>query len=455
MKRLTRHLTYIKTAVLLTVICVLPTQAYAVLKIDITEGVEGAVPIAVVPFKWTGIQTLADADISAIVASDLARSGHFSPLPTADLISKPTAPEQIDFKTWRIAGVDHLIIGTVSLQADKSFKIQFRLFDILKAEQSLGYSFNVKRSQLRSVAHRISDYIVEHLTGLQPVFDSRISYVIAQSAKQVPAKKAAAPNTAPKKAALTYKLQVADTDGFNPQTLLTSPEPIMSPAWSPDGRQLVYVSFENGRSEIYLHDIFTGAREKLSAYDGINGSPKWSPDGKYLIMTLSKDGNPDIYLLRLKDKYVRRLTRHWAIDTEASWMPDSQSIIFTSSRSGKPQLYTMGVEKGLKPRRLTFEGNYNASATVSHDGKSVAFVHGEGDVYRIASLQLETRYMQILTDGPLDESPEFAPNGSMVIFASQDKGRAVLAAVSADGRHKQKLVLEQGQVREPAWAPKR
>ena len=248
---------------------------------------------------------------------------------------------------------------------------------------------------------------------------------------------------------------MADTDGFNPQTLLTSPEPIMSPEWSPDGKRLVYVSFENGKPEIYLHDIFTGAREKVSAYKGINGSPKWSPDGKYLVLTLSKDGNPDIYLLRLKDKFIRRLTSHWAIDTEASWLPDSQSIIFTSSRSGKPQLYTMGIEKGLRPRRLTFEGSYNASPTVSQDGKSVAFVYGEGDVYRIASLQLENRYLQILTDGPLDESPEFAPNGSMVIYASQDKGRAVLAAVSADGRHKQKLALEQGQVREPAWAPKR
>lgn len=418
-------------------------ESHAVLKIDITEGIEGAVPIAVVSFKWSGVQQLADADISSIVASDLARSGQFAPLPEKDLISKPTTPDEVDFKTWRIVGVDHLVIGTVSLQRDQSFKVQFRLFDILKSEQSLGYSFNVKRSQLRSVAHRISDYIVEHLTGLKPVFDSRISYVIAQQQKTKQG------------ISIVYKLQVADTDGFNPQTLLSSKEPIMSPSWSPDGKRLAYVSFEQSRPEIFVHNIFNGAREKLASFSGINGAPQWSPDGKRLAVTLSKDGNPDIYVIRLSDKSLRRVTRHWSIDTEASWMPDSRTIVFTSSRSGKPQLYSMNIDNGERPVRLTFEGNYNANATVSGDGRSIAFVHGAGNSFKIASLQLDTKYLQLLTDGPLDESPDFAPNGSMVIYSSQEKGRAVLAAVSADGRHKHKLVLEEGEVREPAWAPKR
>jgi TolB protein len=434
-------------------ICVLALSvgsAQAVLKIDITEGVEGASPIAVVPFNWSGTQRLANADMTEIINSDLARSGQFAPLPGKDLIARPSTPEKVDFKTWRIAGVDHLVIGTVKLQMDNTFQVQFRLLDILKAEQSLGYSFSVKRSQLRSVAHRISDYIVEHLTGLKPVFDSRISYITAQQQQQ-PAKVAGKPPLT----TIAYKLQVADTDGFNPQTLLNSPEPIMSPGWSPDGRQLVYVSFEKGKPEIYIHDIFSGARQKLAAYKGINGAPQWSPDGKSIAMTLSKDGNPDIYVLQLQNKSLRRITKHWAIDTEPSWMPDSRSLVFTSSRSGKPQLYSIRLEPAARPSRLTFEGNYNANATVSQDGKSIAFVHGKGNVFKIASLQLETRYMNVLTDGPLDESPEFAPNGSMIIYARQDKGKAVLAAVSADGRHKQKLVLEEGDVREPAWAPKR
>ena len=434
----------IASRILLFAAVLFSLPAQAVLKIDITEGVEGAVPIAVAPFQWQGMKVPQQADISAIVRSDLARSGQFAPLPEKDLIARPATPEQVDFKTWRIAGIDHLVIGSVRPLPDKLYQVQFRLFDILRAEQSLGYSFKVRASQLRSVAHRISDYIVEHLTGLSPAFDSRISYVTMQ----LPA-----PGKPGQKTAAVYKLQVADTDGYNPQTLLSSPEPVMSPAWSPDGRQLVYVSFEAGKPEIFVHDIFTGARQKLTAFQGLNSAPKWSPDGRFIALTLSKDGNPDIYIYRLSDKSLRRLTRHWAIDTEASWMPDSRSLVFTSSRSGKPQIYRIPVDGDSRPSRLTFEGNYNASATVSPDGKAIAFVHGEGNVFRIASLQLETRAMQVLTDGPLDEAPEYAPNGSMILYASHSGNRAVLAAVSADGRHKQKLVLEEGDVREPAWAP--
>ncbi len=421
------------------------SQSWAVLKIDITEGVEAAVPIAVVPFSWRGVAKIQDADVSAIVTSDLARSGQFAPLPEQDLIARPATPEQVDFKTWRIAGIDHLVIGSVTRQPDKTLKVEFRLFDILKADQSLGYSFTVQLSQLRSVAHRISDHIIEHLTGLKPAFDSRITYVTTQQNKAIPGSN--------KPGRISYRLQVADTDGFNPQTLLTSNEPIMSPSWSPDGKQLVYVSFELGKPEIYIHNIFTGVRSKVSAFKGINGAPVWSPDGKYLAMTLSKDGNPDIYIMRLKDKMLRRLTTHWSIDTEASWMPDSRSLVFTSSRSGKPQLYTIGIQPGARASRLTFDGNYNADPTVSPDGKTIGFVHGEGNSYRIAVYHLDTRHMEILTDGPLDESPEYAPNGGMLIYATQFDNRAMLAAVSADGRHKYRLRLEEGEVREPAWAP--
>ncbi|HEB57480.1 MAG TPA: Tol-Pal system protein TolB, partial [Gammaproteobacteria bacterium] len=242
---------------------------------------------------------------------------------------------------------------------------------------------------------------------------------------------------------------------YNPQTLLKSDQPIMSPAWSPDGSQLAYVSFESGQAEIFTHNIRTGVRKSRTKYPGLNGSPAWSPDGKKLAVTLSKDGNPDIYILDLASDKLQRITRHWSIDTEAVWTPDGKSIIFTSSRSGKPQLYQQAARAGAKPKRLTYEGNYNASASISPDGKFVAYVHGEGNVYRIALMDLKTRSSHILTDGPLDESPEFAPNNSMILFASQEKKQAVLAAVSTDGRQKQRLAFSNGEVREPSWAPKR
>ncbi|MGB5517184.1 MAG: Tol-Pal system beta propeller repeat protein TolB [Gammaproteobacteria bacterium] len=422
--------------VLLWAVCFSQT-ANAVLKIDITEGIEGATPIAVIPFKWNGASKLVDADISEIVSSDLARSGKFSPAPAAELLARPQRAEDIHFKTWRVAGIDHLVIGAVNMKPDGQFRVEFRLFNVYRGEQVLGYSFNATRATLRAIAHQISDLIFEELTGLPGAFNSRIAYVTSSGNP------------------VKYRLQVADTDGYNPQTLLTSKEPIMSPVWSPDGSRVVYVSFETGLSAIYIHNIHTGEREKVASYEGINSAPSWSPDGKTLAMTLSKEGNPDIYILSLKSGTLRRLTRHWAIDTEPAWMPDSQSLVFTSSRSGKPQLYQLSLDKGSRPRRLTFDGNYNANASVSADGKVVAYVHGANNSYKIAVLYLDTRIMQILTDGPLDESPDFAPNGTMVLYASQEKGKAILAAVSTDGRQKQRLALSDGEVREPSWAAKR
>lgn len=429
--------TVINRWILLSVVVCFSHTANAVLKIDITEGIEGATPIAVVPFNWSGSARLADADISEIVSSDLARSGKFSPVAEKELLARPQRPEDIHFKTWRVAGIDHLVIGAVQMTSSGKYKIDFRLFNVYRGEQVLGYSFNATRATLRNIAHQISDLIFEKLTGLPGAFNSRIAYVTSSGK---PAE---------------YRLQVADTDGYNPQTLLTSKEPIMSPVWSPDGSRVAYVSFESGLSAIFIHDIYTGSREKIASFKGINSAPAWSPDGKTIAMTLSKEGNPDIYVMSLKNKALRQLTKHWAIDTEPSWMPDSKSLVFTSSRSGKPQLYELSLEMGSRPKRLTFDGKYNASASVSADGKLIAFVHGANNSYKIAVLNKDTRVMQVLTDGPLDESPDFAPNGTMILYASQDRGTAVLAAVSTDGRQKQRLALSDGEVREPSWAAKR
>ena len=421
---------------LLAIICFSQT-ANAVLKIDITEGIEGATPIAVIPFQWSGSARLSDANISEIVSSDLARSGKFSPVAEKDLLARPQRPEDIHFKTWRVAGVDHLVLGSVQMTANNMFKVEFRLFNVYRGEQVLGYSMNATRATLRTTAHQISDLIFEKLTGLPGAFNARIAYVTSSGKP------------------LEYRLQVADTDGYNPQTLLTSKEPIMSPVWSPDGSSVAYVSFESGLSAIYIHDIHKGEREKIAAFEGVNSAPAWSPDGNTMAMTLSKDGNPDIYIFSLKNKALRRLTKHWGIDTEPAWMPDNKSLVFTSGRSGKPQLYELSLDKGARPKRLTFEGRYNANASVSPDGKMIAFVHGANNSYKIAVLHKDTRMMQVLTDGPLDESPDFAPNGAMILYASQNRGKAVLAAVSTDGRQKQRLVLSDGEVREPSWAAKR
>lgn len=419
------------------ILFIFSSLTHAVLNIEITEGVEGSLPIAVVPFQWPGGVKFGDADVSAIVTSDLARSGKFSPLPTKDLVAYPQKPEDVHFPSWRIIGVDHLIIGGIKKESTDNYQVYFRLFDVLKGEQLLGYSFAATKSSLRSVAHRISDHIIKSLTGLPGAFDARIAYI---TAKQTPGK------------AVKYLLQAADTDGFNPQNLLTSAEPIMSPVWSPDGKQLAYVSFEHGLPEIFIHYIHTAKRRLVSKFKGINGAPAWSPDGTQLAVTLSKDGNPDIYIMDLINKRLTRITKHWSIDTEAVWMPDGKSLVFTSSRSGKPQLYRIPVEPGAKAQRLTFEGKYNANASISRDGKAISFVQGENNIFRVAVLYLESGLVQQVTDGPLDESPEFSPNGSMILYASQHQGRPVLAAVSTDGRHKQRLVLSDGEVREPAWS---
>ncbi|MCK4706196.1 MAG: PD40 domain-containing protein, partial [Gammaproteobacteria bacterium] len=291
--------------IIITLFCLSFTSvAQAVLKIDITEGFEGALPIAVIPFQWHGGQKTINGDVSAIVVSDLARSGKFSPVAEKNLIARPKKLEDVHYKTWRIAGMDHIVIGNVTKQVNGSYQIEFRLIDILKAKQVLGYSFSATDKTLRAVAHQISDYIFTHITGLPGAFSTRISYVTVQRNKK----------------GISSRLQVSDTDGYNPQTLLTSDEPIMSPAWSPDGAELVYVSFESGQSEIFTHNVLTGIRKSRAKFKGLNGAPAWSPDGKKLAMTLSKDGNPEIYVLTLATNKLKRITNHWSIDTEAVWL---------------------------------------------------------------------------------------------------------------------------------------
>ena len=412
------------------------TTVRAALTIEITQGVEGALPIAVVPFGWSGNTGTAPVNVAAIISADLKRSGRFEPLADKDLVAHPTDAAQVQMHNWRMVNVDNLVIGKVIQGTGKQYTVQYQLFDVIRGKQIAAYSFPADRLDLRRVAHHIADLIYEELTGLRGAFSTRVAYITTSG----PVSKR------------NYTLVVADSDGYDPQTILTSKQPLMSPSWSPDGSQIAYVSFEKKTAEIYLQDVVSGTRRKLVAFKGINGAPRWSPDGKRLALTLSRDGNPEIYSMDIKTGALTRLTRNPAIDTEPVWSPDGKNIVFTSSRGGSPQLYRMSAAGG-KASRLTFDGNYNADADFSPDGRKIAMVHRESGGYRIAVLDLESGALQVLTDGRQDESPSFSPNGSIIIYATGEGNREVLAAVSVDGRFRQRLSLQVGNVREPSWSP--
>ncbi len=421
---------------LLLLLPVLGLQA-APLNIVIDRGVENAIPIAIVPFGWSGPAGAQPIDMDLTIGNDLARSGRFAPLPTRDMPQQPTAFAAINFKDWRLLGMDNIVIGNLQERADGNYEVSFRLVDVYKGTQLAGFRIPAGRAQLRRTAHRISDIIFEKLTGIPGAFDTRITYV---TVKELP------------NGNKRHSLQVADADGFNAQTLLESSEPLMSPAWSPDGKQLAYVSFEGGNSSIYIQDILSGRREQVAAHAGINSAPAWSPDGARLALTLSKDGNPEIYILHLADRSLQRITRNRAIDTEAAFSPDGAKLVFTSDRGGSPQIYEVSALGGTA-RRVSFGGSYFARPSYAPDGKSIIMVHGKERRYRIAMLDLENDYLDLLTETRLDESPSFSPNGSMIMYTTTRSSGTELAAVSADGRVHQRLALQDGEVREPDWGP--
>lgn len=425
---------------LLLVLLVLPQTLFAQLRIEIIDGVEGAMPIAVVPFAWESDQAEPAESVADIVRADLARSGLFEAMAEDDMIDRPVRPPEVRFGTWRLLQIDHLVIGRVLEAVDGwGMEIEYHLLDVLTGRIVLSQAIPIGPGELRFAAHRVADTVYEALLGVPGAFATRIAYVVVNgqgSERQ------------------RFELVVADADGHNPQALVRNSEPILSPAWSPDGRKLAYVSFATGRSNVIVQDLYTGQNRVVSSERGINGAPAFSPDGRHLAVSLSRGGSPDIWVLDLDDQQrPRRLTDHWAIDTEPTFSPDGRSIYFTSDRAGRPQIYSMD-RNGDNVERVTYEGRYNARATLSPEGDLLATVWSDGDEdYRIAVHDRESARISVLSDGRLDESPSFAPNGSMVLYAARRNGQGILAAASADGRVRQHLVVSEGDVREPAWSP--
>ncbi len=405
------------------------------LEIDIIGGNAAALPIAVVPFAGNTGQT----DIDDVIRADLARSGQFRTLDEAGLPERPTQGSEVAYPTWRMLKQDFLLVGRAS-PSGNGYRVEYELFDVAKQERVLGFALTAPENSMRDVAHQIADAVYEKILGVPGAFWTRIAYVTSNGLGRN----------------ARYSLLVADADGHGPRTVVNSTEPLMSPSWSPDGRRLAYVSFEGGNSAVYLQDIASGSREKVASFRGINGAPSFSPDGTRLALTLSKGGNPDIYVMDLGSKRLTQVTNHFGIDTEPTWTPEGGGLVFTSDRGGRPQLYQVGASGG-SATRISFEGNYNASPSVSFDGKKIAVAQGSGNTYRIAMLDRSTggARWSMLSPGSLDESPSFAPNAAMVLYAGREGRRGVLYAVSSDARVRQRLVLAEGDVREPAWSPYR
>lgn len=408
--------------------------AHAELTVDITKGTEGGIPISIVPFSQTG---LGNENLAHIISTDLESSGRFTPLSESQMPEKPVPPDAVNFPIWQSAGQDHVVVGrVVQGTGGSAYEVEYILFDAIRGTQLLSERIRFKASEARHTAHRIADSIYKQLIGETGIFNTRIAYVTASGTGK----------------SREYQLRIADADGEDAKTVINSSEPIMSPSWSPDGKRIAYVSFEDGASAVFVQNLAMGDRKKVSNTPGINGAPAWSPDGNRLALTLSRDGSPDIYVLDPGTGSLRRITHDESIETEAAWTPDGHSLVVTSDRGGKPQLYLVSISGG-EPQRLTYDGEYNARGKFSPDGGNLAMVHGDGGGYRIAVMDMSSRSLKVLTRGRLDESPSFSPNGRFILYTRKDGGNEQLAVVTTDGQVHRNLPVRGGDVRGASWSP--
>ncbi|MFC7294268.1 Tol-Pal system beta propeller repeat protein TolB [Marinobacter aromaticivorans] len=410
------------------------TSAQAELLIRITEGADSAIPVSVVPFAENGNMPAGDK-LSSIVQADLAMSGEFRPLPPEKMLSLPSRRSEVYFRDWRLLGQRYVLVGELTREGDR-IQARYELFDVNREERILGETAAAPASNMRSLAHHVSDKVYEAITGVKGAFSTKLAYVTLDMSNGEP----------------RYRLEVSDIDGKRARVRLQSKEPILSPAWSPDGKKLAYVSFETGKPVIFVHELSTGQRTKVADFPGLNSAPAWSADGQSLLMTLSKDGNAEIYQMNLQSRKVTKLTNHWAIDTEAVWDSEGKGIFFTSDRSGGPQIYYM-AKPGAEPRRITFGSRYNARPRPDNTGNYVYYVHQRDQAFHIARTNLKNDEETILTRTESDETPSVSPNGRMLIYATKHNGESVLTVVSADGGAAYSLPASEGDVRDPAWGP--
>ncbi|TKV67292.1 Tol-Pal system protein TolB [Marinobacter panjinensis] len=410
------------------------SPASAELLIRITEGADSAIPVAVVPFSEVGVLPAGDK-ISRIVQDDLSMTGEFRPLPAEKMLSLPSKGEDVYFRDWRLLGQRYVLVGQLTRKGDK-VEARYELFDVNREERIMGATASSSVNSTRSLAHHISDRVYEAITGVPGAFSTKLAYVTLQRSG----------------GDALYRLQVSDVDGKRARVRLESDEPILSPAWSPDGEKLAYVSFETGKPAIYIHELSSGNRTRIADFPGLNSAPAFSPDGRSLLLTLSKDGNAEIYKMDIQSRSLKRLTDHWSIDTEPTWDHTGEGFFFTSDRSGGPQIYHKSGEQAA-PRRITFGSRYNARPRADNDGKYIYYVHQRDSSFHIARTDLRTEEETILTRTGSDESPSISPNGRMLIYATKQGGNSVLTVIAADGGAAYSLPASEGDVRDPAWSP--